>query len=195
MSTTTPMRLHLLPTSHPQLRQVAKDIPDLFDPALQHFMDDLIACGEENQGVGIAAPQVGRSLRIFVMASKPNSRYPEAPGMKPTILVHPTLLWKAEENVMGWEGCLSVPGMRGQVRRPVRIGVTFYDRFGVFHQEILDGFLARLFLHEYDHLQGILYPDRMDKDEKLLTLDEFKEKTGIQIAGESATEKPAPNGV
>jgi peptide deformylase len=183
------MRLQLLPTSHPLLRQAAQDIPDLFDPSLQQFMDDLIACGNDHQGVGIAAPQVGRSLRLFVMASKPNNRYPDAPGMTPTVLVQPTLLWKSEEAVVGWEGCLSVPRMRGQVPRPIRIGVTYFDRFGIFHQEAFDGFLARLFLHEFDHLQGILYPDRMPAGESLLTLEEFAERTGVRVNEPRETEK------
>lgn len=168
----------LLPPQHADLRRMAQPVPDLFHPAFQTFIDGLMACGEANQGVGIAAPQVGAAHRLFIMASKPNPRYPDAPYMVPNALIHPRILRQSEERVLGWEGCLSVPGYRGKVPRSIEIEATWYDRWGVLHHEIFTGFLARLFQHEFDHLQGILFPDRMLPEDKLLTMEEYFAETG-----------------
>lgn len=171
--------LQLLPPQHVDLRRIAEPVTDLFDPRVQAFIDGLMACGEANQGVGIAAPQVGAAQRIFIMASKPNPRYPDAPAMEPMALIHPQILRQSEETVLGWEGCLSVPGFRGKVPRSIEIEATWFDRFGVLHRDVFSGFLARLFQHEYDHLQGILYPDRMRPEDKLLTMEEYAAETGL----------------
>jgi len=165
--------LVLLPTDHTLLKRVAKSIPDLYDPAFQEFIDELMHCGEENQGVGIAAPQVGHSWRLFIMASKPNARYPDAPLMEPTAILHPRILALSPETVDGWEGCLSVPGLRGEVARSLEVEATWFDRRGIMHHGKLSGFLARLFQHEYDHLEGILYPERMRPGMKTISLEEY----------------------
>src|SRR6185295_19161090 len=92
-------------------------IGDLVDPALQAFIDDLIRTGEENLGVGIAAPQVGKSLRLFIMAPKPGPRYPDAPYLEPAAIINPEILRAYGEVKRDWEGCLSIPGFRGLVPR------------------------------------------------------------------------------
>ena len=180
-----PASLELLPRDHVDLRQVARDVPDLFEEDFQRFIDQLADAGEKHQGVGIAAPQVGVRQRVFIMASKPNPRYPDAPLMVPQAIINPRILWRDTERVTDWEGCLSVPGLRGRVPRHAGIGVTYYDRIGVLHRQTFTGFLARLFQHEYDHLEGVLYPDRMQGNEKTVTLDEFAAITGKSMAGKS----------
>jgi peptide deformylase len=177
-----PLQPTLLPRDHALLKQIAKAVPDLFEVQFQSFIDALIVCGEINQGVGIASPQVGSSLRMFIMASKPNSRYPDAPPMQPTAIINPTVLWRSEEQLKGWEGCLSVPGLRGQVPRSRSIRATWYDRFGVFHEQTFTDFMARLFQHEFDHLEGILYPDRMHTSDQAISLAEYAQLTEIHVA-------------
>ncbi len=173
--------LSLLGRSDERLTLKAGRILDIADPEFQAFIDELIRCGHDNLGVGIAAPQVGRSLRLFIMAPQPNSRYPDAPSMEPTAVINPEILGVSEAKDAGWEGCLSVPGFRARVPRHLEVDVAFTDRHGTHRTERFSGFMARLFQHEFDHLEGILYPERLDKDDTLLTLDEFTTLTGIVV--------------
>lgn len=111
----------------PRLRQVAVTV-QAFDHRLQALIDDLICTAEQTHGVGIAAPQVGESLRLFVVASRPNLRYPQAPLMAPTAMVNPRIVAHDDVILAGWEGCLSVPDQRGQVPRYRTIEVEYCDR-------------------------------------------------------------------
>lgn len=140
---------------------------------LQSLIDDLIALTLQHQGVGIAAPQVGLDQRLMIVASRPNGRYPDAPLMEPTAMVNPRLLDRSDREVGGWEGCLSVPEQRGWVRRADQIQVEYWDRWGDRQQTRLSGFIARIFQHELDHLDGILFPERLAAGEKLLLEVEF----------------------
>ncbi len=173
--------LLLLDRNNIQLTQKAAPVLDFKNPELQAFIDDLIQCGDDNDGVGIAAPQVGNSWRLFIMAPRPNPRYPDAPLMEATAIINPEILSASSETEKGWEGCLSVPGFRGLVPRSIAIEVTFLDRTGLRQNRKLTGFLARLFQHEFDHLEGILYPDRMDKKDALVSLEEYTAITGIVV--------------
>lgn len=173
--------LSLLARSDERLTFKAGRILDIGDPSFQDFIDQLIKCGQENLGVGIAAPQVGRSQRLFIMSSQPTPRYPDAPAMEPMAVINPEIIRVSEETESGWEGCLSVPGFRAKVQRHLEIDVAFTDRHGASRQERFSGFLARLFQHEFDHLDGILYPERLAKGESLITLEEFTARTGIIV--------------
>ena len=170
--------LSLISRSDPLLIRKSGEVPDLAEPALQAFIDDLIRCGYENDGVGIAAPQVGRSLRLFIMAPRPNPRYPDAPFLEPAAMINPQILRGGGEIQKGWEGCLSVPGYRGLVPRFSEIEATYFDREGGKYQATFTGFLARIFQHEFDHLEGILFPERMEKDDLLISLEEFAALSG-----------------
>jgi peptide deformylase len=171
--------LSLLPREDARLTGRAEDVAAFEDPDLQRFIDDLIRCGEENHGVGIAAPQVGRTLRLFIMAPKPGPRYPDAPLVEPFALINPVIHRAYGETLKDWEGCLSVPGFRGLVPRHEHVDVSYLDRTGRMQSATFSGFMARLFQHEFDHLEGILYPSRMDKEDSLLSLEEFAARTGI----------------
>jgi peptide deformylase len=177
----TPNPLSLLARSDERLTLKAGRILDVADPEFQAFIDELIRCGHDNLGVGIAAPQVGKSLRLFIMAPQPNPRYPDAPAMDPMAVINPEIIRVSEEMETGWEGCLSVPGFRAKVPRHLEIDVSFTDRRGTARTERFSGFLARLFQHEFDHLEGILYPERVAQGEALITLDEFTAQTGIVV--------------
>lgn len=174
--------LSLLPREDARLKARSAPAPDFADPAFQAFLDALIRCGEDNQGVGIAAPQVGRPWRVFIMAPKPGPRYPDAPLVEPFAVINPEILRCHGEVQKGWEGCLSVPGFRGLVPRYEAVDVAFFDRHGNRREETFRGFLARIFQHEFDHLEGVLYPERMDPADRLLTLEEFAAITWIRVS-------------
>lgn len=177
-----PDGLKLLARTDPILTNKSEAVIDYADTNFQKWIDDLILCGEENEGVGIAAPQVGKSIRLFIMAPKPNPRYPDAPMMEPTAILNPKFHSVSDTMEKGWEGCLSVPGFRGLVPRYTEIEVSYFDRNGIFQQQKFSGFLARLFQHEYDHLEGVLYPTQMEEGDELLTLEKFTALTGIVIS-------------
>jgi peptide deformylase len=109
----------------------------------------------------LAAPQIGVSQRVVIFGFERNERYPDAPPVPKTVLINPTLTPLDAEEELGWEGCLSVPGMRGMVPRHLRLRYQGYDPSGVAIDRTVDGFHARVVQHEVDHLDGILYPMRM----------------------------------
>jgi peptide deformylase len=165
----------------PILRQIAAEIGKISDPQINRSIDDLIATAIAANGVGIAAPQVGVSSRLFIVASRPSPRYPHAPTMEPTPMINPRILDRSTEMVSGWEGCLSVPGTRGFVPRHETISVEYFDRDGDRIQQELAGFIARIFQHELDHLDGILFPDRVLASTDLITEAEYLKMFTIEL--------------
>lgn len=157
----------------PILRQRADVIVDLINPQIEDLIVDLIATADAANGVGIAAPQVASSLRLFIIASRPSPRYPSAPKMEPTAMINPQIVDRSGELVPGWEGCLSVPGVRGLVLRDRSIEVKYFTKHGELIQQQLTGFVARIFQHELDHLDGILFPDRVSLPLDLITEAEY----------------------
>jgi len=147
---------------------------------LQALIDDLIGLTRKANGVGIAAPQVGIGQRLMIVASRPNARYPDAPQMEPTAMINPRLLDRSERTVSGWEGCLSVPGQRGWVPRADQIQVAYWDHNGKHCKADFQGFIARIFQHELDHLDGVLFPDRVARPEDLISEIEFLEQLSRQ---------------
>lgn len=115
----------------------------------------------ERQGVGIAAPQVYVSKRIIIVASRPNNRYPDAPEMQPIVMINPQIIQHSEQLVLGEEGCLSVPNQRGQIERSEHIQVRYLTLTGDEILSTFSGFPARIVQHEIDHLDGILFVDRL----------------------------------
>ncbi|MBD2232018.1 peptide deformylase [Phormidium tenue] len=174
MTIPEPCPTPLLTLGHPVLRQVAKPVAAVEDEAVQQLIDQLLATVRTANGVGIAAPQLGHSLRILVIASRPNLRYPHAPLMEPTVLVNPRLVSASDQLELGWEGCLSVPGVRGQVPRHQTVEVEYCDRHGQPHRQIWQGFVARIFQHEADHLEGKVFLDRVQSEADLLSEDAYQ---------------------
>ncbi|EAZ89320.1 peptide deformylase [Crocosphaera chwakensis] len=160
--------LEIAQVGNPILRQQAQYVTDITDEKLQQLIDTLLTTAIDAKGVGIAAPQVSQSYRLFIVCSHPNSRYPDAPSMEPTVMINPCLVSHSEEMVKGWEGCLSVPGVRGLVSRYQKITVEYLDRYGKLHQQEFTDFVARIFQHELDHLNGILFIDRVNNSEDLV---------------------------
>lgn len=141
---------------------------------LETLIDNLINTVKAANGVGIAAPQVAESLRLFIVASHPNSRYPNAPEMAPTAMINPQMIAHGDETELGWEGCLSIPGIRGLVPRWKEIEVEYCDRAGQLQKQVLTDFVARIFQHELDHLDGIVFLDRVASTQNLMTEQEFQ---------------------
>lgn len=163
----------------PILRSQAEAINDLCDPKIIELIDSLIATAVANQGVGIAAPQISQPYRLFIMASHPSDRYPHAPTMKPTAMINPRILSHGNEVVKDWEGCLSVPDTRGLVPRYRQIEVEYITQQGETKQEILTDFVARIFQHELDHLDGIVFTDRISDPADLYTEAEYRQLISV----------------
>jgi peptide deformylase len=154
---------------HPVLRRRALAVPAaaLRRRETQRLISDMVETMREYDGAGLAAPQVHESLRIVAMESAPNPRYPGVPAFPLTILVNPAVKPLRGPRIAFWEGCLSLPGLRGRVVRPSRVRVRAVDRRGRPFSRVLEGFPAVVVQHECDHLDGILYIDRMKDLTKL----------------------------
>ena len=157
----------------PVLREPARAIVNPADPTVQALIDDMLATVADADGVGIAAPQIYESFSLFIVASRPNPRYPHAPAMTPTAMINPEIVWASAETETAWEGCLSVPGLRGLVSRHQRIGVRYLTRTGELREEEFSGFIARVFQHEFDHINGLVFLDRVKDSRKLVTEKEY----------------------
>lgn len=162
---------------HPVIRTPAKDIQadDLASESIQHLIDDMIETMRDADGVGIAAPQVHRPVRLAVIEVQRNRRYPQAPDIPLTVLVNPLIAYKSENTVSSWEGCLSLDGLRGQARRSKHVVVEACDREGQSLRIDADDFLAIVLQHELDHLDGHVFLDRMPDMSTLTHLKEYEQ--------------------
>ena len=160
---------------HPILRQKAEPIaPEAIGaPDIQRLIDDLLETMDDHDGAGLAAPQVHVSRRLVVYGVRANPRYPDADEVPLTVLVNPVITPTTEEQDEDWEGCLSVPDLRGQVPRFTRVRVQAYGRDGRRVAFAAEGFHARIVQHECDHLDGMVYLDRMRSMATLSFLPEF----------------------
>ena len=168
--------LEIIQLGDPLLRAKAEVVENIQDWRIQKLIDDLITTVKQANGVGIAAPQVAASDRLFIIASRPNPRYPNAPEMEPTPMINPKILAKSTETIDGWEGCLSIPGIRGLVPRSQAIEVEYTDRNGKLQKQELTDFVARIFQHEYDHLDGIVFLDRLKSTGDIVTEHEYQKR-------------------
>ncbi len=160
---------------HPILRQVAAPVPPegIGSPDIQQLIDDMLETMTDEDGAGLAAPQVHVAKRLVIYGVESNPRYPDAEGVPLTILINPRLTLLAEEQEEDWEGCLSVPDLRGKVPRCTHLRVEAYGRDGAALRFEAAGFHARVVQHECDHLDGKVYLDRMTSMETLTFLPEF----------------------
>jgi peptide deformylase len=165
--------LDICQIGNPILRKISEPIPDVKNHDVQKLINALIKTLKQSKGVGIAAPQVGRSQRLLVIASHPNARYPNAPKMEPIALINPQIVTYSDKVEKDWEGCLSVPGIRGLVPRYESIEVAYTSRDGEPKNTVLAGFVARIFQHEYDHLEGKVFLDRVESTLDLASEGEY----------------------
>ena len=151
----------ILKMGDPRLLRVAQPVSDLNDPELAAIIADLYETMHAANGVGLAAPQIGVDLRLMIFGFDKSPRYPDEPPVPVTTLINPWLEILTDETEEGWEGCLSVPGMRGWVPRATRIRYGGVLEGGEALAREARGFHARVFQHEFDHLKGVLYPQRI----------------------------------
>lgn len=152
---------------HPVLRKVAKDI-DQNQAGLTEFIDDMFETMYSADGVGLAAPQVGKSWRLFVIDATPMKEdAPELEDFK-RVFINPKITERTGEEVLFEEGCLSIPGLREEIKRKSDIQIQYYDENFEFHDETFQGVKSRIVQHEYDHLDGILFVDKVSPLRKRL---------------------------
>jgi peptide deformylase len=151
----------ILKMGDPRLLRQAEPVTQFDTPELHALLVDMFDTMHAANGVGLAAPQIGVNMQLVVFGFQKNERYPDAPPVPETILLNPVLSPLSEENEENWEGCLSVPGLRGVVTRWSKLHYTGFDQYGQVIDRKVDGFHARVVQHECDHLAGILYPMRI----------------------------------
>jgi peptide deformylase len=166
----------ILHVGNPLLRERSREVSrdELAFPEFQQLIDDLIDTMHAANGAGIAAPQIGELVRIATIEVTHNPRYPYKPPIPLTVLVNPMITFLDDELVEINEGCLSVPDMRGNVMRHVNIRVRYWDRDGIEHDEVKRGLTAGTFQHELDHLDGVLFLDRVHDTHSLTTWEQFE---------------------
>ena len=177
----TMAKREIITTENPILRRKAKKVAKI-TPELRVLADDMVETMRNAPGIGLAAPQVAQSVRLFVVELEENK---EQPGSGKTYIVfNPEYVFKSDELVDGVEGCLSIPGWAGEVTRHHKVVVKGLDRHGQRIRIEAEGLLARVFQHEIDHLDGVLFPDRISVPEKIWE---------IQAGQEEQVEKDAAN--
>jgi len=164
---------------HPMLLQAARPVTEFNTRRLDTLIQDMFDTMADARGAGLAAPQIGEPLRVVVFGMEKNPRYPDAPSVPMTVLINPQVTSLADTVEDGWEGCLSIPGMRGLVPRYAHIRYSGTDARGHRLERTVDGFHARVVQHEVDHLDGILYPRRI-RDLRLFGFEQdlFPEPAG-----------------
>ena len=180
------MILKVARLGHPILRQVARDLTpeEIVSPDMQRLVDDMIDTMRDYDGVGLAAPQVYQGLRVLVLEVKGNPRYPAAPAIPLSVFFNLHIEGVGTEKVSDWEGCLSVPGLRGLVPRFSKIRGTAVGRDGKAISFEADGFFARILQHEGDHLDGKVYLDAMTDMKTLTFIEEFARFGGAKAGTE-----------
>lgn len=160
---------------HPVLRQRAATIPpaQMQSPQMQCLIDDMLETMIDYEGIGLAAPQVFEPLRLIVLGTPQADPQAEA-AIPLTVLFNPQCTARSPESLEGWEGCLSIPQLRGVVPRAAAVAVRGYDRDGRAIALEAEGFFARVLQHEIDHLDGVLFPDRMADLQTLTFLEEYQ---------------------
>jgi peptide deformylase len=151
----------VLRMGHPLLLQRAEEVRDFGGAELAALLADMRETMAALNGAGLAAPQIGVSQRVVIFGTDSNPRYPDAPSVPYTVLINPVLKPLSPEQEDDWEGCLSVPGLRGRVPRFTQLNYRGLDENGALIDRTVDGFHARVVQHEVDHLDGILYPMRV----------------------------------
>ncbi|MBC7684235.1 MAG: peptide deformylase [Bdellovibrionales bacterium] len=151
----------ILKMGDPRLLRVAEPVREFGTPEMDALIADMFDTMHHANGAGLAAPQIGVNLQLVIYGFKQNARYPEAPEVPETVLINPVLTPLSEETEEAFEGCLSVPGLRGSVPRFTQLRYEGVDQFGYKISRDVDGFHARVVQHEVDHLLGILYPMRI----------------------------------
>lgn len=167
----------ILEIGHPLLREKNEEIPaaKISSPEIQEIIDDLIETNRSVKGAGLAAPQIGVNLQMYVVEVKDNPRYPYKPDFPLTLVINPKISAASNKQMHIYEGCLSIPNLRGKIDRFTEIEIEFFDREGAYQEQMIKGITAGTFQHEYDHLQGVLFVDKVNDPKTFCTWDSFKQ--------------------
>jgi peptide deformylase len=171
-----PILRQIAQLGHPVLRAPVEPVAFPISDEIRSLVADMLVTLRDANGVGIAAPQVYESKAIFIVASRPNPRYPTAPLMDPEVVINPEILERSTAMVKDWEGCLSIPGIRGEVPRHREIKVRYQSIEGQLVERQFSDFVARIFQHEDDHLRGIVFLDRLESPRDVVTEKEFQRR-------------------
>ena len=155
------------------LRLKAEAVDNVHSTEIQQIIEAMQDTLATTQGVGIAAPQISVSKQIIIIASRPTPRYPSAPLMEPTVMINPVFHALSDSKDKDWEGCLSIPGIRALVPRYQEILINYTNQQGGFVETKLEGFVARVFQHEFDHLEGKVYLDRVEDNRDIFAESEY----------------------
>ncbi|WP_374089095.1 peptide deformylase [Methylomicrobium lacus] len=155
------------------LRQNAEPVGDVNGADTRALIAAMKTTLAGTQGVGLAAPQIGVSRRLVIVASRPTPRYPNAPLMQPTVMINPSFQPLSDAKEKGWEGCLSIPGIRALVPRYTDIRIDYTDEQGAWVERVLHDFIARVFQHEVDHLDGLVFLDRVESNRDIFSESEY----------------------
>ncbi|WP_455204791.1 peptide deformylase [Kaarinaea lacus] len=168
----------VLRMGNPLLLERSHEVTEFSTPELKNLIQDLWDTMDAEDGAGIAAPQIGVLKRVVIFGMQDNPRYPDGEAVPNTLLINPVIEPLSDEKEEGWEGCLSVPGLRGLVPRYSRVRYHGFDERGRKIQCEVDGFHARVVQHECDHLDGVLYPQRIENMREFGFIEELKDKLG-----------------
>ena len=175
--------LEIAELGHPVLREVSAPVSNIGDESVSIFIDNLVATCIHSNGVGIAAPQVYEPERIFIISSRPNERYPNAPELGPLAVINPEILEYSRDIEKDWEGCLSIPGIRGLVPRHKSVAVSYTTVKGQIEEMEFTDFVARIFQHELDHLNGTVFLDRLESNKDIITEKEYRKLLESPLKG------------
>lgn len=156
------------------LRLQAQRVIDVNATHTKEIIDTMKTMLSTSKGVGVAAPQLFESVRIVIVVSRPSERYPLAPKMEPVVMINPSFKVLSQSKKKDWEGCLSIPGIRALVPRYENIQIDYFDELGNKQKLLAENFVARIFQHEYDHLNGLVYLDRVEDNKDIITESEFQ---------------------
>jgi peptide deformylase len=172
------MLLPIVKIGNAVLKRKCQEISEqkLKDKSFREFLDNMVETMHHEQGVGLAANQVGQGIQAVVLECKANLRYPEAPNFPLEIFINPRIVDASNEMEEDWEGCLSIPGYRGVVPRAAEVTFEAWTRDGKKIKQTVSGFHARVIQHEVDHINGFFYMDRMPDLTTWMHLDEFNKK-------------------
>lgn len=159
---------------HVVLRRKAEAVSDVKSASIRQIIEKMFSCLVNSNGVGLAAPQIFESVCIIIIASRPSERYPLAPEMQPVLMINPGFTVLSKTLKKDWEGCLSIPGIRALVPRYQKIKISYLNQQGEQQQLIAEDFVARVFQHEYDHLNGMVYLDRVENNQDIISETEFQ---------------------
>lgn len=166
--------LDIVELGDPRLRERCKKVKDIFDPNFQNLVHNMFDSLDKAQGVGLAAPQVGETVQVFLVSPEGKHKAPYTSVENTLVVINPKLEFIGNKTAYEWEGCLSIPGFRGQVNRPDKIKLSYTNFLGDDCEEEYSGFTARIIQHEFDHLQGVLFLDKMDDLSSLMTDNYFQ---------------------